>query len=319
MPNAYELNNYSVVVSLNERTIYIKVTDTVNYITYEGNPEIKELRLNTELADAYAIVTKCLRNDDDYCLKISVNTGILKLNFNALVGGFLKMNFEILLREKVMSNDGQLTLNFNRLEQQLSVGLKQLLDRCNSLEQSIEDKNEALIDLTNKLSFANIIIGYSTDNGNDNHSVKQRHIKNMCDEYLDIQQININNSSQHTLDLINTDVFKYFYKLKKLTYTGGFDSTNLKEIENNSVEELIINNAPGPKMCIQLTSLQGLEQMPNLQKIEIVSASKLTDIPTVLSSYNHKITNIKIKDCPNVNVVELQTYCQANNINLEVM
>jgi hypothetical protein len=26
------------------------------------------------------------------------------------------MNFEVLLREKVMSNDGQLTINFNRLK-----------------------------------------------------------------------------------------------------------------------------------------------------------------------------------------------------------
>ncbi len=54
-----KFGNYSLVLSLNERTIYFKIIDSINFTMYEGNQDAKELRLNFSLEDTYQIITKC--------------------------------------------------------------------------------------------------------------------------------------------------------------------------------------------------------------------------------------------------------------------
>ena len=67
-----------------------------------------------------------LQNDENYQVIINVNSGIMKLVFIAIVGGFLHIQFDIMLREKLMTNDGQLTFNFTKLEHELA-------QRCDEL------------------------------------------------------------------------------------------------------------------------------------------------------------------------------------------
>ncbi len=114
---SYACGIYNIVCSLNERTIYMKIIDSQNYFCYEGNFDVKEFKLSLALDSIYTLLCKCFANETDYHVKMSVNTGIMKLCFDALVGGFMKVETEILIREKLMSNDGQLTMNFNKLEQ----------------------------------------------------------------------------------------------------------------------------------------------------------------------------------------------------------
>ena len=59
MSFAFELSNYSILTSLNERNIYIKCIDQVNFICYETNVDQKELRLQFELANIYNIINNC--------------------------------------------------------------------------------------------------------------------------------------------------------------------------------------------------------------------------------------------------------------------
>jgi len=301
----FQSNNYSIITSLNERTIYLKITDTVSFYQYEGNIDIKELRLNIELKDAFTIICNCFKEDlnEDYDVTITVNSNMLKLQFNALVGGFLKMNFELLLREKVMSNDGQLTINFNRLEQKLNAGLQKLELRCQELEEIIEEKNEAILDLTNKLSYAHISFTHS-GHSNSNHSIplNTKEIKD-CNGYQ--------NNSGWKISLIEN-----LYQLEKLYFNTVFDYSNFNQakLKSNSLKELYIPNSNGTTF----NSLEGISQMPKLERLTIINAPNLTNIPTVLKSYKHKINYIKIQTCAQVNVVELQTYCQTNNIKLEI-
>ena len=140
MAETISYKNYSVVLSLNERTIYCKIIDTINYLSYEGNIDLKEFRVSIDLESAYKVMINCFKEENNYSVCISVNSGALKLVCNALFGGFLKINFEVLLREKVMSNDGQLTLNLNRLEQQHAEAIKILTERCNKLENLLQTK-----------------------------------------------------------------------------------------------------------------------------------------------------------------------------------
>lgn len=299
--NTYTSKNYSIVLSLNERTIYFKITDTVSFYQYEGNVDIKELRLNIELKDAYTIITNCFENNTGYNVVISINSNILKLQFSALVGGFLKMEFEVLLREKVMSNDGQLTINFNRLEQRLNAGLSKLENRCKELEGIIEKKNMELLDLTDKLSNAHICLTYA-GHANTAHCIP-----------INIKELNAqfsNDSASYKYELIGK-----FYQLEKITTTYfRTQSFAAVKMESNSLKELYIQ-AQGEGT---FTSLEGINKIPNLEKLTIISAPQLTNIPTVLKSYKHKINYIKIQGCGQVNVVEMQTYCQTNNIKLEI-
>jgi len=300
--STYTLNNYSIIVSLNERTIYLKITDTVSFYQYEGNIDVKELRLNVDLQDSYIIINNCFQDLEDYSVNIGVNSNMLKLQFNALVGGFLKMAFEILLREKVMSNDGQLTINFNRLEQKLVAGLSKLEQRCKELETIIEDKNSQLLDLTDKLSNAHICMIHSGQS-------QPYHYK--C--------LNINKVTDFTftnnVGSFKPELVKYLYQLEE-AHINSFYYNNFNEakLKSNSVKILHIS-IQGQN---HFNSLQGIEEMPNLEKLTIIQAPSLTNIPSVLKSYKHKINYIKIQTCGQVNVVELQIYCQTNNIKLEI-
>jgi hypothetical protein len=300
----FQSNNYSIITSLNERTIYLKITDTVSFYQYEGNVDIKELRLNIELKDAFTIICNCFKEDldEDYDVTITVNSNMLKLQFNALVGGFLKMNFEVLLREKVMSNDGQLTINFNRLEQKLNAGLQKLELRCQELEEIIEKKNEAILDLTNKLSYSHLNFCHS-GHPNTNHFI-HLNVKKITD-------FTFANSASH----FRPDLVEYLYQLEELHISHfRYASFNAAKMKSKSLKLLYIQNHNET----QFNSLEGISQIPNLESLTISNAPCLSSIPTILKSYKHKINYIKIYDCKAVNVVELQTYCQTNNIKLEI-
>ena len=140
-----ELSNYSILTSLNERNIYIKCIDQVNFICYESNVDQKELRLQFELANIYNIINNCFKGETGYSVNFNVSSGILKLTFNTLVGGFLKINFEAILREKILSNDGQLTMNFNKIEQKYEALVKKF-DKFIEKYEKTQEENLRLID-----------------------------------------------------------------------------------------------------------------------------------------------------------------------------
>ena len=61
MSETFTYKNYSIVSSLNERTIYLKIIDTINFLSYEGNVDIKELRISIDLEGAYKIMINCFK------------------------------------------------------------------------------------------------------------------------------------------------------------------------------------------------------------------------------------------------------------------
>ena len=59
MSETFSYKNYSIVASLNERSIYLKIIDTINFLSYEGNVDLKELRVSIDLDGAYKIIINC--------------------------------------------------------------------------------------------------------------------------------------------------------------------------------------------------------------------------------------------------------------------
>lgn len=303
MSETFIYKNYSIVASLNERTIYLKIIDTVNFLSYEGNVDLKELRVSIDLDGAYKIMVSCFKEEPNYSLCISVNSGVLKLAFNALIGGFLKMNFEVLLREKLMSNDGQLTLNFNKLEQKQAQAIDVLTKKCADLEASV-NKMQQIIDCC-QIFMSNIY----TPQGHwcDLQSNTQTHLNN-----ISAKEITITDHGQTIWKNISV-----FYQLTKFTianFNAGNNISNLSKFSNSNLTELILNCCAHASF----TSLEGIQGFPSLEILTITSAPGLRDVVTVLKATKHKIKTLKFQGCTAVNVVELQTYCQVNNVFLAI-
>ena len=303
MSETFSYKNYSIVLSMNERSIYMKIIDTINFLSYEGNVDLKELRVSIDLEGAYKIMVCCFKEETNYLVTISVNSGVLKLAFNAVIGGFLKMNFEVLLREKLMSNDGQLTLNFNKLEQKQAQAIDTLTKKCADLEENV-NKMLKIIDCCQ--IFMTNIHGPS----------------GWCDIQSNTQTI-MNNISSKEITMTDQgqtiwNNIKVFYQLTKFTITNfnaGNNINNLSKFGNNNLKELILNCVSGHP---SFSSLSGIENFPNLEILTITSAPGLRDVVKVLTDAKHKIKTLKFQGCTGVNVVELQTYCQVNKVFLAI-
>lgn len=332
MSRSFQINaGQSVVASLNERTIYIKVSDSVNYTMYESNIELKELRLSLDLEDAYKIIVKCLEGSSgagasegsykgDYRVITSVNSGSMKMSFSARVEGFLKINFDIILKEKIMSNDGQLTLSMNRIEQKQTMAIETLTKKCEDLENIITKQQQ---DFTEQLEFLIEIV--------NNCQIFMTNIYTPAGHWCDLQStsttthMNTISAKEITMQDHGQTIWEnisVFYQLSKLTITNfnaGNNITNLTKFSNANLKELVLN------CCAHgsFTSLQGIENFPNLEILTITSAPGLKDVVKVLTDakhankmlkFKHAIKTLKFQGCTAVNVVELQTYCQVNGI-----
>jgi hypothetical protein len=353
MSRSFQINaGQSVVASLNERTIYIKVSDSVNYTVYESNIELKELRLSLDLEDAYKIIVKCLEGSSgpvaskgclegskgclegskgclegsegsykgDYRVITSVNSGSMKMSFSARVEGFLKINFDIILKEKIMSNDGQLTLSMNRIEQKQTMAIETLTKKCADLEDIITKQQQ---DFAEQLEFLRGVV--------NNCQIFMTNIYTPQGNWCNLQStsttthMNTISAKEITMQDHGQTIWEnisVFYQLSKLTITNfnaGNNITNLTKFSNANLKELVLN------CCAHgsFTSLQGIENFPNLEILTITSAPGLTNVVKVLTDakhankmlkFKHAIKTLKFQGCNAVNVVELQTYCQVNGI-----
>jgi hypothetical protein len=328
MSRSFQLNaGQSAIASLNERTIYIKVSDAVNYTVYESNVELKELRLSLDLEDAYKIIVRCLEgssgagssgagaSEGSYRVITSVNTGMMKMSFSARVEGFLKINFDIILKEKIMSNDGQLTLSMNRIEQKQTMAIEELTKKCADLEGTITKQQQ---DFTEQLEFLKGVI-----NGIDIFTSPSHHWSAVAQTQFTANiastELTLNGDGN-----FNAKSIASFYKLEKLTINGFSSQPNLgggisskgrlshgqlSGMHNKTLKEMILNCSGGT-----FTSLQGIHGFPSLEILTVTSAPGLTNVVSILSQYKHAIKTLKFQTCAAVNVVELQTYCQVNGI-----
>lgn len=291
MTDSFEIEKYAIVSSLNERNVYVKVVDRILFMCYEASVDSKELRLPIELTNTYQLMTKCFNKESGYNVLITISSGIMKIQFNALVEGYLKLSFEIILREKVMSNDSQLTMNFHRIEQKQEQAVQELSERLLQLERLVE------------------AISYAEINMFSSHYFEQ---------YNSTKRFYKVNETEMTLTGNYWDYSKIrlFYQLEKLTFTNCDDLVNFKDkkVQNFTVRELSLNTLNAGNF----TSLIGLDGFPNLENLVIVNCTYLSNVVALLDSYKHRINTIDIKSCSGINNTEIMTYCQKNNIKLNL-
>lgn len=135
---SYQFNNLYVLCSLNERTIYIKIVDKFTNTCYENNTDPKEIRgLPGTIQDIYKLIIKCF---DEKNVKFSANNGVMTCHFTSCLEGFFTLNFDILLREKILGQDGEVSIQIFGLEQQL----RDSQEYVRKLEERIEQREKEM-------------------------------------------------------------------------------------------------------------------------------------------------------------------------------
>jgi hypothetical protein len=297
-----EFNKYTTIVSLGERNIYLKFTDQINFVNFESNVDAKELRLQFDLSDIYKLICDALSGLEGYNVAISVNNGFMKLAFHLLVGGFLTVKFEAVLKEKLLSNDGQLTINFNKLEQKYD----SLMKKLESLERKITTQQEENMVLIEAIS--NTVI--DIDTGVDVHSPDSK-------SYL-LCKINTTSLKFKTTGSIPPVLsnIQYLYKLEKLKITSE-NGLTISEFSNKMLKELEVHGNSFKNMLNNLTY-----NFPNLETLSITHQSFDANQNLIqllaLSSGKDKIKTITLQKAAGYNVSELQNYCHLNNIILNI-
>jgi hypothetical protein len=225
----------------------------------------------------------------------------------ALVGGFVRAEFSVFVREKILSNDGQLTLNFNRMEQKQDHAVQELAkrcealdNRCKTLETALAKQGEEFFKVIDRLD----VLLFSPCP----HRISCQSQFPIAMPKLSCEELFIQNA--HQFGQMRLENLSIFYKLKKLKIHNFVSITNLSLLSNETVTELELNCASNGSF----TSLEGFKNFPSLTTLTVITAPGLTNVVQTLKSAPHKIKTLKFQGCAAINVVELQTYCQENKI-----
>jgi hypothetical protein len=291
MQSSITHKHFSVVVSLNDhKTIFCKVVDTITFLSYEGTVDPKELRVPFDIASCYKIIISSFENiNENYSVSSQITSGMLRLVFRVMFDGFCEFGFEVILREKAITSEGQLTIQLNRVEQQHAALIKTLMEQLAKLS----DENKAIREDMRQMQ---TLI--------DNCSVSFGGNSCISSEEVQVGFGEINHIHK-------------FYKLKRLTvllpaHTQP-DIDLSKFSKSVSVKELFVN-IKGGNYADVFNSILGIENLPELETLSITNASGLKDVVNVLSSYPHKIKSIHVKQCGQADKVQLSGYCHRNNI-----
>ena len=306
---AFTYNNYLITTSLGERSIYIKIIDKVTYVCYESNLDSKEFRVSASIEDIYAIISKSFEEDDpNYSIKFIINSGNLKILFDATIGGFFKIEFEIILREKLMSADSQLTMNFHRIEQKQKQEIEELQE---GHKRDIVVLNKQLEIIQQQITFMKEV---------------QQHLYIMLCPYINNHAfgLNVKISINELILLLTVQNYSHIlyeniqclYNLTSLSISipeTNWSTLYFSRIKHPNLLKLTITtNNP-----MYFTSLIGLENFPKLTHLELISCST-SDIVKVLTPLKHSIKEITIKTCTSINQTELMTYCTAKGLKLNM-
>jgi len=299
MATTFEFDNYTVTTSLNERTIYIKLVDTLSYMGYETNVDQSELNLSVDLEASARIINSCFMREEGYMCRISVNNRIMTVTFNAIIGGFLRLNFNVMLTEKLMANDAKLTVSFQRLEQTHQADVKKLTTRIAGLEREItrltETSEVSLFDWT-KLGC---------------HSRINTYIQYINPISSMIPELTLHNTCPSYIFPINFSKINKFHNLRKLNihiYVVDDSTSNIQTSSSDTVEELVINGTNTIPNCLWL------KNFPNLKKIYVKNDATLSNaLFSALQTYEHKLKHISVASAS----AELTAYCVSRKIKLD--
>ena len=304
--NTYRNAQYTITTSLNENTIHIKLVNNISYMCYEGNFDAVAFKLSFNIRDIFELVKKCFAAfttdpikpghketlDDGFNLQIILDNTNIQLIFQCIVAGFLHIAFDIRMREKLMSNDAQLTINFQRIEQKNQEAIDIIMKRMEHMETVLEALGHADICFTQPPS---------------GHAERIRSFP------ITSKTLTIDDGGSH----INQESFKkikYFYQLEELTLNSCQWQDPQIHASNENVKKLTINHCGG--LFADPTTF--IKNFPKLQELHMVSCDFNSQFVTTLRGLEHNIRKFTFRVNRSFNQAEMQTYCTQNGFELSM-
>lgn len=319
--NTFKNDQYTITTSLNERSaIYIKIANNISYMCYEGNFDSAAFKLPFELDAIYELVNKCfaeksdreeedapssrsIRSGESYRVTTKLDNGILQLLFHCVLGGFLTVKFDLRLREKLMSNDTQLSINFQRVEQNQTKALERI-DTVASQMVEFAKKMKEMERRLEALGHADICFLKPPSNRVENLYSFPIHSKKL--------DVNANVSIQNGISQESFEKIKHFYQLEELILSNCKWYSPNTVISNATVKKLSINGSE------PFSDISFIKNFPELEELEMRGFAVDGSIVTTLRSIKHKIRKLTFQSISGINQTEMQTYCTQNNIVLNL-
>jgi hypothetical protein len=308
------INHYTILTSFSNRTIYMKLTDTIGFINYETYLDNSDFHLSLPLESVYQLITNCFAEDAGYSANITISGKTMTLRFRAQINGFIMYDFPVHIKEKMITTEGQLTLNFNRMEER-QTQLERMVQRwttdavasvdkrCNDAITSVDRQcNDTIASVDNTLSsLQSRVSKLETIVANAELNIR------LNSAFVSLGATSLTIPADNYLKL---DKLMYLYNLQRLSF-APITLTDLSGCKHPHIKELYIDGGN----TTHFRSLLGIANMPSIEHISIVNAPGITSVSECLPS-THKIKSMCIKGCPGVNIEGLSIYCRINHIAL---
>ena len=311
---AFIIKHYTILTSFSNRTIYMKLTDTIGFINYETYLDNSDFHLSLPLESVYQLMTNCFAEDAGYSVDITISGKTMTLRFRAQINGFIMYDFPVHIKEKMITTEGQLTLNFNRMEER-QTQLERMVQkwttdavasvdkRCNDAIASIDRQcNDAIASVDNLLSSLQSRVS-KLESIVVNAELNIR----LNSAFVSLGTTSLTIPADNYLKL---DKLMYLYNLQRLSF-APITLTDLSGCKHPHIKELYLDGGN----TTHFRSLFGIANMPSIEHISIINAPGITSVSESLPS-THKIKSMCVKGCPGLNIEGLSIYCRVNHIAL---
>jgi hypothetical protein len=157
--NIFQYRGYSVALCFGEGHIRLGFSEILSDAHYVAVMQQKDFRVQYDLQGIYKVMLATFsENDFNYGVDISILSGFMKLHFHALVSGFLNVQFEVMLKEKVIVTEASQSSRIQKAIRDFDENnltkeslLKQLAEKVFSNAQHIMTLNEMLAQQRTKL------------------------------------------------------------------------------------------------------------------------------------------------------------------------
>lgn len=330
MSKSRSFEDYTITAILMEESnsIFVQFYNTIIHKKYENTIPYDSFGLPGKVSEVFQVVNFCFDKKEDYTFGFAINGSRMGVMFDAKLGGFLTVSFNIVLDETAVCEDSKVSFKLNELEAKLAETKAELVQTSTELFQArllIQENNESIRSLETKLKAQEAMI--STIMSSCEVSFKRyndpgaTNIYNNASSYPEIlpiikgyplttEEITFSNTCSGS-SLVDWNKLKMLPNIKKLSIAGYACYGFIENATSLSLEYLLIKSDEASHF--NNTTFEWLFNFPNLHTISAKSHSTMmNNILGVLPDYPN-IKHIKVHTASPA----LVRYCLANNITLE--
>lgn len=262
MSNNFVFDEYNITTTLTELSVYMRVMNNVSYQCYENILQLRDINLPFKKNHIYDIICNCFNKKENYDVIFTIKNNSLLLAFNILFEGIFESNFNLILPEKKLSEENNLTLNINKIEIEYKKEVENLKKEIEKMKTEYEKKLEEFNLIFECLTCSKI------------HD---------CNYDKKIEHLSLDASNGLANKLISS--IGDFIKLKTLHIQGNLFSSF--KFRHPLLKKIIFLN------CDSFNSFQGIENFTNLEEIEIQTSFNAMDFNVQQQTYLSNVKNLK--------------------------